>query len=165
MAKKNQPEAHDPETGEVRPELIDLASETLTGDIRDAMLDRIKALKKPWAQMSEADQRDLVHGLNSAAFELVRGAVEIIAQDGRTVIRASLESATVKDGIDAKIHLAKSDPMRHELLDAVGSLVLIAIASTDPYRGERKPAETDPDEPPLPGTGRPVADTTAAAAA
>ena len=139
MTKTN---GHDDETTAVQ-----IASETMKGDLRDMLLDRIKALPKPWQQMNESEQRDLAYGVESAVTSAIIKAVQIIAADKRPVIMASLEKVVIKDGIDAQIHLSKNDPQRHELADAVGATLMIAVAHAADYMGEKEPAKTEPDEP------------------
>ena len=70
-----------------------LAKETLTGDLRDFILDRLKheQSKAPWHQRSEADQREAVHQVEAAVRSAVTRAVEIIAGHGRRTIKATIE--------------------------------------------------------------------------
>ena len=70
----------DPETGEVSPAVDDAEIAdgdddapdfnpelgTLMGDMRDAMLMRIRTLQKPWPQMSEQEQTDCANGIELA---------------------------------------------------------------------------------------------------
>ena len=131
---------------------IDLAKETLTGDIRDFILDRIKHEqdKRPWDQRSEADQQFTVNQVEGACQRLVERAVEIIAAGGRKAIKATLEQVTFKDGIKATISLSKFDEMRHALADSQGSTIVIFVADPEEFSGERAPAKIRPDQPALP---------------
>lgn len=134
------------------PTAQDIAADTMKGDLRDMLLDRIKNLPKPWQQMTEQQQKDMVWSIERAVEGAITQAVEIIAADKRPVIKATLEKCTVKDGIDATLKLSKHDPQRHSLIDATGATVMIAVASADDFMGEREPAKTDPDEPVFDGT-------------
>ena len=127
---------------------IDVATETLTGDIRDFILDRLRheQSKAPWHQRAEADQRDTVHQVETAVERVIRKAVELIAAQGRRTIRATLEQVTVKDGITGKIVLSKFDEQRHALMDATGATILIVVADPDSFTGERAPVEILPDQ-------------------
>jgi hydrogenase maturation factor len=127
---------------------ITLARETLTGDIRDFLLDRLKHDKStlPWNLLSEDKQRDVIQQTTDAARALVDKAVRIIAADGRSVMVGDVESVTVKDGVKAVIKLSKADPLRHALMDSQGMAVLIVVAAADPYAGERKPQHPEPDQ-------------------
>ncbi len=132
------------------------AAETLKGDLRDAMLERVKHLKKPWAQMTQSEQSDCVYGLESAAASILRNIIEIIAMDRREVIKASVKGATVKeDGIEVKLIMTRDEEGRHDMLDAVGAMAFMTVASVAPYWGQRQGADahTKPDQPPLPLDG------------
>jgi len=127
---------------------LQVAVKTLTGDIRDFILDRLRHEqdKRAWHMRSEAEQRDTVHKVESAVHEIVTKAVEIIAAGGRRTIRATLDQVTVKDGIVGKIVMMKSDPLRHQFADSVGSQILIVVADPDEFTGERAPAKITPDQ-------------------
>lgn len=133
-------------TTEIDDNTIDLATETLTGDIRDFLLDRVKRLGKPWAAMTEDEQSDQIHAAKEAAENLVRNACKIIAAEGRKTIVGNLLQVTQKDNIKAVIEFAKTDEMRHELFDAQGMAVLLVVAGSETFTGEREPAEPTPDQ-------------------
>jgi hypothetical protein len=147
---------------EITQETQDFASETLKGDVRDWLLDRVKHIQKPWQQMSEQEQRDMIFAAEDAAGNLVRNAVRIIAAEGRKVITAQLEQVTVKDGIKAVCTLSKHDPFRHELVDAQGKDVLIVVADASAHMGQQDDAKPDNlREPGLPlDNDQPVFDNT-----
>jgi len=142
----------DDDDAERMAEAQDMAAETLTGDVRDRLLEtlRFEQSKLPWDKRSEADQQDTVHRMENFARDLVTKAVEVIASHGRVVIQAFIEKAEVKEGIKAVVTLGRSDRNRHMLLDAVGARVMIVIADPDTFTGERAPVEIAPDQPELP---------------
>ena len=127
---------------------VDVAVETLSGDVRDFILDRLKheQNKRPWHERSEAEQRDTVHAVEAHVTGLLRQAVELIAAQGRRTIRATLEAVTIKDGIKATVSLSKFDPQRHSLSDAQGASILIVVADPEEFQGERGPVEITPDQ-------------------
>lgn len=130
---------------------LKLARETLTGDIRDFLLDRLKHDKNtlPWNLLSEDKQRDAIQQTTDAASAMVDKAVRIIAADGRAVMVGDLDTVTIKDGVKAVIKLSKSDPLRHALIDSQGAAVLLVVATSDAYQGERKAVHPTPDQPNL----------------
>lgn len=127
---------------------IDLASDTLTGDMRDWILDRLRheQSKQPWHQRSETDQRETVHQVEAQCRDLVSKAVDIMAAHGRRTVKATLEQITVKDGIKAVLTLSKFDPNRHNLIDAQGTTVLIVVADPETFTGERGEVAITPDQ-------------------
>jgi len=122
-------------------EVIDFVvnSDTLFGDLRDAILDRLKHMPKPWTVMTESEQRDMIYGVEQVARHLVHEAVQIIAASGRPAIEARLE---IKIVIRANRHHG----LREQLLDSVGKPVLIVVADEEAYMGERAPAKPEPDQ-------------------
>lgn len=139
---------HEDDEAERDAEARELAVETLTGDLRDSILDtlRFEQSKRPWHERSEADQRDTVHRIEARSRDLIGKAVDLISSHGRTAIRAFIEKAEVKDGIKAVLTCGRSDKFRHLLLDAVGNQVMIVIADPDVFDGEREPVEITPDQ-------------------
>lgn len=125
---------------------VDLASDTLVGDMRDALLDRIRNMKKPWQQMTESEQQDVVLHMSDIAKHLTRRAVELIAQNGRETINATVESVTVKGGLKVVVKAHKTRETVAALSDAEGHPILLVAASSLAFDGERGPAETDPDQ-------------------
>ena len=132
----------------LRLEAIDLATETLTGDVRDFILNRLRheQNKQPWHMRSEADQRDTVHQVESAVRDVVSRAVELIAARGQKAIKATLTQVTFKDGIKATIELSKHDECRHALADATGGRIVIFVADPEEFEGERAEVEITPDQ-------------------
>lgn len=145
-AQKETEKAEKPKTAHEKKEAetLDLAVKTLTGDVRDFLLDRVKALGKPWAAMTEDEQADQIHAARDAAERLVTEACKIIAAGGKKALVGQLESIAVKDGIKAVVKFSKLDEQRHSLLDAQGSTVSVVFAGAEAFRGERGPAEPDP---------------------
>lgn len=145
----------DPGDSDIDDAAIDLAAETMTGDIRDFILDRLKheQSKAPWHQRSESDQRETVHQVESAVRATVRKAVEIMAGHGRRTIKATIEQITIKDGYKAVLTCSKHDNNRHHLADAQGATVLIVVADPDEFTGERGEVEIVPDQATMLGDG------------
>ena len=123
-----------------------IAKETLTGDLRDAALDWIRLLKKPWPQLSEDEQRDVIESITKQAIAAATKAVEVIVADGKRVIAAEVDSVTVKDGLKAVVKCLKTEDNLVFLGMAEGARVQIVAADVEPFVGEREPAEAQPDQ-------------------
>ncbi len=124
----------------------DLAAVTLTGDIRDFLLDRVKRLGKPWAAMNEDEQSDQIHAAKDAAETLVKKACAIIAAGGKKAMIGSLVKVAIKDKIQVQVDFSKHDEQRHDLIDATGMTVSVVLADAAPFTGERGPAEPQPNQ-------------------
>lgn len=127
-------------------QIVDFAADTLTGDIRDAILDWRKTMGKPWAACNEDEQSDEIHRARDLAENLVRKACAIIASGGKKAIMGTVIKITVKDKIQAWLDFSKADEQRHDLMDAQGMLISLVLADAEPFKGERAPAEPTPDQ-------------------
>ena len=126
----------------------DFTADTMLGTLTTICIDELKAAPDCWAKLSEDQQDDVIKRVTSQVGDAVREAVRIIATQGRDVIVADLEQITAKDSIKAVLTLAKHDPNRHMLLDAVGKPVLIVVASSEEFMGGAIP-KADPNQLPL----------------
>lgn len=134
----------------VSAETVQFASETLTGDVRDALLGQIRALQKPYARCGQSEQQDIIDHAAQVARNLVEGAVSLIAAHGRNVIHATVDSLNVKDGIKAVVKCANVQSSLVELGDAVGKTVFLVVADRDSFTGERAPVGAAPDQQVMP---------------
>lgn len=137
---------------DVHDDSLQLARETMTGDLRDCILDFLKHDKNPlpWNMQTEDQQADAIHKVTDAVNRAVERAVQIIAADGRQVIEAILDQVTVKDEIKAVCKVSKSNALRHDLMDATGYSVLLVVSDASAFKGERKAAKPDPNQPDMP---------------
>jgi len=153
LAKKPTPEAETNEAAVVEEDtILTLSAKTLAGDLRDFILDRLKHDHSPlpWNVRPEADQRDAINRATSAAERIVQRAVEVIAADGRKVIKATLVKVAVKDVIQGVVEMLKSDAQRHDFFDATGSEVMIVVADASAFLGARGEVKVDKDQKSLP---------------
>lgn len=141
-------------TEESQDQTIELATETMLGDLTSFLIDELKAAPDVWQKLSEDQQDDVIERATSRVGDAVSAAVRMIAADSREVVTAELEQITAKDGIKAVCTLAKHDKNRHALLDSVGKAVLIVVADSNQFMGGDIP-KAEPNQLPL---DTPVAD-------
>lgn len=128
------------------------APDTLVGDLRDWLLGRVRTLSKPWPQMSEGEQRDVIDAAQRAAQRVVEKAVGVIAANGFSSLPVNVTNFKVKsDLITGQFECFATDKALLGLHGA-GRCVLV-LADPDVFSGERSPAEPDPDESSLPIEG------------
>lgn len=127
----------------------DLQLDTLRGDIRDAMLNRIRHMKTSWALCNEAEQAEIVNGLELAAKNLVRGVVrELTAHEfPHAVVTLGEVKIGGTKGIEAKITCPNIELNRNVLGDHVGEMVQIVMIDSDKFMGQREDADIQPDQP------------------
>ncbi|PQO23378.1 hypothetical protein C2I36_08000 [Rhodobacteraceae bacterium WD3A24] len=132
----------------------ELEIETLAGDVRDAVLTRVRDLKRPWSMLTEEEQRDLANGFELMANDLVRNAVRMLNDHEWpfTVVKlGDVKIAGGDKGIEAKITASNIEHNRTVLGDHVGDYCTIMMVDSEAFMGEREAPPIDPDQPDLPG--------------
>lgn len=121
-----------------------LAKETLTGDLRDKLLENMRNLPDVWQKLNEKAQQDQIDRATKQAKDLVEQAVKLIASGGRKTVPAKLEKLTLKDG--CKVEMTCSSSWIGELAPVLNNDVLIVTNSDDEFHGEKAPAKPEPDQ-------------------
>lgn len=141
MADDVQANGHDQEAETSPPEL---ATETLSGDIRDAILTEFKQMAKPWATMAEHEQERMIWRARSIAEQVVRGSVDLVAKRGLAALPVEVGKITL-DGSSCKgtYECYVTDETLLQIRHLQGQRAMFVLASPDAYHGERKAADTD----------------------
>lgn len=150
----------DPDSGEVLPDDIgtddapdfDPELGTLMGDMRDAMLSRIRTLQKPWAQMTEAEQIDCANGVELAARDMIRKTVRLVNKHEwpHAVVKLCEIKIGGTNGIDIKMTCPNIAVNREVLGDHVNTEVMVVMADSETFMAARNPVEIDKDQPEMP---------------
>lgn len=125
-------------------------ADTLSGDIRDRILDGIVRRMPCWTKMQEYEQRRIIEESTDIARSLVRETVQAIAHHGFEHMLVTTGKWTVKDGIKLEVGASGSVEDITKLAEhGTGSAILV-FAEPSAFFGQRKPAEADKDQPELP---------------
>jgi len=127
-------------------EPVEVASETMAGDLLAAMVDELKTLPDVWQKLPMHKQDEVIWRLRHRVTGAVRQAVRIIASEDRPTLVASVEKVEFKDGVKATLVMSKGNPARHDLADAQGSEVLVVVASAEQHMGGTEGVQPDPDQ-------------------
>ncbi|WP_448191877.1 hypothetical protein [Azospirillum sp. sgz301742] len=128
--------------------VVEIARETLKGDIRDFLLDRLKHDKSPlpWDAQPEHVQRETIQAAERAAERLIEKVAQVVRGEGRIVVEMALEYFVVKDGVRATLTAPKTLDLLAQLSAAQGSTVSLVFVSTEHVQGQRKPRFAKPDQ-------------------
>lgn len=131
------------------PDPLDLiAAKSMKGDVRDFLLHRLQndhsAL--PWNMRGEQSQREVIEAADKAAEDLIRRCATMIMSHGKVIVEATLKQAKLKDVIACELHIDKTHGQRHLLLDSVGDKVMIILADTEEFQGDRGKPKASPDQ-------------------
>ena len=129
----------------------DLELESMSGDMRDEMLTRIKHLKATWGLLSQNEQMDVANGLELFAKAIVRRAVHLVTRQKFPHTAVQLAEMKIKGGkdIEAKIICGNIQHNREVLGEHIGQFVQIVMIDSDTFMGERAAVQIDPDQPGL----------------
>lgn len=146
---RSKGEAEDPEAlnGEVDEEpdfygqaqLNALSLDTLYGDVRDALVTRFQHTKKPWEQMTEQEQREVVEAFGTTARHMIRGVVSLMTDYAFPRAVVTLGQVNIKDKkvIEAKITCQNIEDYRSVLGEAVGEDMILLAVDSDVFMAQR----------------------------
>lgn len=128
-------------TSEFNPQI---AAETMTSDIRDAILSEFKLTPKPWQHMKEDEQQRLINRAEDIADTLVRRAIDIIAARGLPALPIEVGKITV-EGTECKgaFECYADDENLLRIRHLQGSRAMFVLASSSAYSGETKRPEPE----------------------
>ena len=118
----------------------------LHGEIRDAILDEIKAAPDVWQKLPQAGQEQVIERVDLRVMGVLSQALDVLIGHEVPVARGHLEQVTVKDGIKAVVTISRTSPDRYALIDAVGAEVRVAVADARVFAGEPGLVTSDPDQ-------------------
>jgi hypothetical protein len=131
--------------------LIEMAeAESLSGDIRDALLTHVRTIKVPWAMLAEDEQQAAIDAIEKTAQFAVRQIAALMARRGLPHIIASVGKWTVKDGIKLELEASSLVENITALAEHGNSAAVLVLSEPSMYIGERAPAKADKDQPDLP---------------
>lgn len=121
-----------------------VAAETLTSDVRDAVLAEFKHMAKPWSQMTEDEQQRVINRSQDIADKLVVAAVDLIAARGLPSLpikvgKIVIEGSECKGAFECYADDEALLRMRH----LQGSRAMFVLASPDAYDGETEQPQPD----------------------
>ena len=121
------------------------AAKHLGAALIDAALTEVKALARPWQQMTEDQQDDVLERITSQVRDAVGETIRMLATRGAAHVVCELEQITVKKDAKAVLSIPRAG-IGDDLLDAVGlSVILVVGPELTEARDIPKP-KPDPDQ-------------------
>lgn len=121
------------------------AAKHLGAALIDAALTEVKALARPWQQMTETQQDDVLERITSQVRDAVGETIRMLATKGATHLVCELEQITVKKGAKAVLVIPKG-AFGDDLLDAVGQQVILVVGPELDAAGDIPKPRPDPDQ-------------------
>jgi hypothetical protein len=123
---------------------VEIAQETMHGDLMALVIDELKAAPRTWHELGEDEQDEIIDRVKRRVGEAIEDCVRMIATAGFTRIPATLDAVQVKDGIKVTLSLSQHHAGRHDLVDAQGSTVCIVLANVDQFGGGTEALKAEP---------------------
>jgi hypothetical protein len=111
----------------------EIAASTVGRTLLKALADQLEATTKPWREMTEVEQHAGLERMRLAVRVAVTDALRLIFGQSMPACPATLEGLTSKGTITMRLTVDKRAANRHELLDAVGTHVVVLIGNPDDY--------------------------------
>ena len=124
-------------------------AETLSGDIRDALLTHLRAIKIPWAMLAEDEQQDHITAIQNTAEAAVRRIVNLVAGGGMPHVVGTVNKFTVKNDIKVEFLVSSLVGNICALAEHGKTSAILVLSNAAEFIGEHAPAKPDPDQPDL----------------
>lgn len=129
-----------------------LAAETLSGDVRDALLSQVRSMETPWSKLSEKDQQWRIESVQRLSETIVRRAMAVVAHQGFTHLDVRI--ATKGKFGDGGIELTANAPFTVDnmmrLAEHKGGSAILVLTEVGEFFGQRRAARAEPDQRTMP---------------
>lgn len=119
------------------------AAKQLGAALIDAALTEVKALARPWQQMTADQQDEVLERITRQVREAVGDTIRLLSTRGAHSLVCELEQVTVKKGAKAVLVIPKGG-IGEDLLDAVGQQVILVVGPE--LKPEIAKPAPDPDQ-------------------
>ncbi len=133
-------------TESAQPDFRAMTADTIGKDLLGALVTELKLLPKPWPELSQDKQNDIIDRLRSRVDNAIKMAVHLIASEGRTVVTGDLDQITIKDGVKAVVKFSAAAPNLHELYEASGKAVIVVVAGHKEHTGGMDEVKGEADQ-------------------
>lgn len=121
------------------------AEKQLGAALIDAALTEVKALARPWQQMTHDQQDDVLDRITRQVREAVGETIRLLATRNAPHLVCELEQITVKKGAKAVLAIPKGE-LDQDLLEAVGQQVILVIGPELKSAADIAKPKADPDQ-------------------
>lgn len=134
---------------------LDFELDTLAGDLRRDLLDRLKQLRAPWPQLTNHEQTDAANGVDLYARSVIKRLVYLLTRETFDSTAVKLFDVQIKGskGIVGKVSCDNVYENLRLMTENCDTLVKLVFVDSTVFMGEREKEEADPDQPELPISG------------
>ncbi len=127
----------DPLSPEITQETQSIASDSMGKDLLAFLVQEFKALQKPWQQLSELEQNEVLDRARFMVETIVHDAISILSGNGWVSVLADIEGIAIKDHVKVtlKVSRGNSEIAMHELYGSRNQPCRVVLCSPEPYTG------------------------------
>lgn len=128
-----------------------LNEKALAGSVQSVLLDHLKTMRCPWAQLSEAEQQAHIDTVGMTSVALVEEMIDVITETGASSINATVGNVVIGDAtVSAKITILREEENSHLFQDAAHGPCKLSFANSraDLVSLGDQP-QADPDQRPM----------------
>jgi len=130
--------------------VYDLQTETLSGDVRDALLTHVRDMNVGWKFLSEKEQRDKIYAMTRCAETLVRQTINLVSNFEFPNLSVEVGVVKIDKALEIKLGALTTIQNITHLAEHGKSRAVLVLCDPEVFFGEQAPAEPDADEPALP---------------
>lgn len=121
-------------------------AETLGKDMLEMLLGEFRRSPKPWAELTETQQSDLLAGFKARVRGTVRASLYTLWSLNYPACPATLGKVSFSDDISVTVKVPKKSEHRHALADAAGTSVMVVIADPEKWLQDLDRVKTNADQ-------------------
>lgn len=124
----------------------DLDTETLSGDVRDALLTHVRDMKVGWQFLSEREQGERIAAIERCSETLVRQAVSLVANFQFPNLSVEVGVVKIDKGLEIKLGAISTIANITHLAEHGKARAVLVLCDPDIFFGEKAEAKPDPDQ-------------------
>lgn len=113
--------------------LIELTADSLGRDLLATVIDELQKARYSWSELSEVQQNASIERMRGQVRNIITSGLNVLFRGAFPACEATLDSITVKRGLQVKLSIAKGARNWHDVIEAEGAKVLLVIADPDAY--------------------------------
>lgn len=121
------------ETAQGHRHVTTIFRETLGRDLLALIIGELRTQPNHWMRMDQEEQGKALERIKDRVRSAVIDCSSILMSTNFPMVKAELESVTIKDGVRISLAMAPADPNRHQLYDAKGKQCLLVLGDAETW--------------------------------
>jgi hypothetical protein len=126
--------------------IYDLDVETLSGDLRDALLTHLRDMKVGWSFLPEREQHDRIYAATIAATNLVRQTINLVQRFNFPTLQVEVGAVKIDKGLEIKLGALSTVANITALAEHGKARAVLVLVDPEIFIAERAPAEVNADQ-------------------